>query len=102
MLDRARDNAIADHKTYGSVEAQHRLFAELRRDDPVHWTQPDGYRPFWTITKYADIVEIERQAVGILGRMQHGGECVEKYRRAAVSASLEHNCEDRHLRDVHQ
>ena len=62
MLDRARDNAIADHKTYGSVEAQHRLFAELRRDDPVHWTQPDGYRPFWTITKYADIVEIERQA----------------------------------------
>ena len=56
MLDRSRDNAIADHKTYGSVQAQHRLFTELRRHDPVHWTQPDGYRPFWTITKYADIV----------------------------------------------
>jgi len=62
MLHRSRDNAIADHRTYGNVEAQHRLFAELRRDDPVHWTQPDGYRPFWTITKYADIIEIERQA----------------------------------------
>ena len=62
MLDRPLDNAIADHKTYGNVEAQHRLFAGLRRDDPVHWTEPDGYRPFWTITKYADIVEIERQA----------------------------------------
>ena len=62
MLDRPLDNAIADHKTYGSVDAQHRLFAGLRRDDPVHWTQPDGYRPFWTITKYADIIEIERQA----------------------------------------
>src|SRR5258708_8498451 len=62
MLDRTLDNAIADHKTYGSVDAQHRLFAGLRSDDPVHWTQPDGYRPFWTISKYADIIEIERQA----------------------------------------
>jgi cytochrome P450 len=62
MLDIALDNAIADHKTYGNVDLQHRLFAGLRRDDPVHWTEPDGYRPFWTITKYADIIEIERQA----------------------------------------
>ena len=61
MLDSAQDNAIANHKTYGSVEAQHRLFGELRRNDPVHWTKPDGYRPFWTISKYADIIEIERQ-----------------------------------------
>ena len=61
MLDTALDNAIADHRTYGSVEAQHRLFGRLRREDPVHWTQPVGYRPFWTITKYADIIEIERQ-----------------------------------------
>jgi len=37
MLDSARDNAIANHKTYGNVEAQHRLFGELRRDDLVHW-----------------------------------------------------------------
>ncbi|MBR0899021.1 cytochrome P450 [Bradyrhizobium tropiciagri] len=62
MLDIATDNAIADHRTYGNVGLQHRLFGELRRDDPVHWTQPQGYRPFWTITKYADIIEIERQA----------------------------------------
>ena len=62
MLDIAFDNAIADHRTYGSVDLQHRLFGRLRREDPVHWTQPDGYRPFWTIAKYADIIEIERQA----------------------------------------
>ena len=61
MLDIAFDNAIADHRTYGSVDLQHRLFGRLRHEDPVHWTQPDGYRPFWTITKYADIIEIERQ-----------------------------------------
>ena len=62
MLDMALDNAIADHKTYGNIELQHRLFARLRREDPIHWTEPTGYRPFWTVTKYADIIEIERQA----------------------------------------
>lgn len=61
MLDIALDNAIADHRTYGNVDLQHRLFAGLRREDPIHWTQPNGYRPFWTVTKYADIIEIERQ-----------------------------------------
>ena len=62
MLDIALDNALADHKSYGNVDLQHRLFAQLRRDDPVHWTQPDGYRPFWIISRYADIIEIERQS----------------------------------------
>lgn len=62
MLDIALDNALASHKTYGNVDVQHRLFATLRRDDPIHWTQPDGYRPFWIISRYADIIEIERQA----------------------------------------
>lgn len=62
MLDLALDDAIANHKTYGNVELQHKLFARLRREDPIHWTEPVGYRPFWTISKYADIVEIERQS----------------------------------------
>src|SRR5437763_1816613 len=29
---------------------------------PAPRREPAGYRPFWTITKYADIVEIERHA----------------------------------------
>ncbi len=61
MLDLALDDAIANHKTYGNIELQHKLFARLRREDPIHWTEPVGYRPFWTISKYPDIVEIERQ-----------------------------------------
>jgi len=59
--DKSIDNAIADPKTYASEEAFHSLFTNLRRDDPVHWTEPDEYRPFWAITKHADIAEIERQ-----------------------------------------
>lgn len=55
------DNLIGDHRVYGDPEAQHRIFATLRHDDPVHWTQPDDYRPFWTVSKHADIMEIERR-----------------------------------------
>jgi cytochrome P450 len=55
------DEAIASHKTYGSLEQQHALFSMLRREDPVHWTEPNGYRPFWTVSKHKDVMEIEKQ-----------------------------------------
>ena len=55
------DAAIADPKTYGDEAGMYALLARLRREDPVHWTQPEGYNPFWTITRHAHIMEIERQ-----------------------------------------
>ena len=61
MQDSLVDEAIASHKTYGSLEGQHALFSMLRRDDPVHWTEPNGHRPFWTISKHRDVMEIEKQ-----------------------------------------
>jgi cytochrome P450 len=61
MNDKSVDNAIADPKTYASEADFHSLFTKLRRDEPIHWTEPDDYRPFWTVSKHADISEIERQ-----------------------------------------
>jgi cytochrome P450 len=61
MQDSRVDEAIVSHKTYGDLEQQHALFSMLRRDDPVHWTAPDGYRPFWTISRHKDVMEIEKQ-----------------------------------------
>ena len=60
MLERL-DDRIADPAVYGNPAAYDEIFTSLRRDDPVRWTSPDGYRPFWAVTKYQDIVEIERQ-----------------------------------------
>jgi cytochrome P450 len=55
------DEAIASGWFYGEPARKYALFATLRRDDPVHWTEPAGYRPFWTVTRHADIMDIERQ-----------------------------------------
>jgi cytochrome P450 len=55
-----RDNAIADPRTYGDEDRLHAILTDLRENDPVHWTAPKGFRPYWAITKYADILEIER------------------------------------------
>jgi cytochrome P450 len=60
MSGTATDNAIVDPEVYADYPAYHALFAKLRRDDPVRWTRPDGFRPFWTVSKHADIVEIAR------------------------------------------
>ena len=55
------DNALVSPATYGDEDAIHALLTGLRRDDPVHWTAPDGFRPFWAITKHDDIQDIEKR-----------------------------------------
>ena len=34
-------------------------FARLRRDDPVHFTRDSLFGPYWSITKYKDIMKVE-------------------------------------------
>ena len=34
-------------------------FARLRRDDPVHFHKESHFGPFWSVTKYADIMTVE-------------------------------------------
>lgn len=53
------DETIVDPRTYGDEHAYHRAFAVLREHDPVHWTQPRDFRPFWAVTRHADILAVE-------------------------------------------
>jgi len=52
---------IITAREYGEHGYPHGAWARLRAEDPVHRFAPEGYRPFWAITKHADIVEISRQ-----------------------------------------
>ena len=35
------------------------LFAQLRRDDPVHYCEASAYGPYWSVTRYEDIFAVE-------------------------------------------
>jgi cytochrome P450 len=52
---------LADPATFGNETQINELLSWLMAKDTIAWAEPDGYRPFWIITKYEDIREIERQ-----------------------------------------
>ncbi|NWK96272.1 cytochrome P450 [Sphingobium lactosutens] len=60
------DEVIVDPKTYGDEHAYHDAFHWLRQNDPVHWSEPADYRPFWAITRHADIMAVELNAANFL------------------------------------
>ena len=34
-------------------------FDRLRREDPVHYCRESRYGPYWAVTKYKDIMQVE-------------------------------------------
>jgi cytochrome P450 len=51
---------LADPATYADEPGLHAALGHLRAHAPVAWVDAPGYRPFWAITKHADVAEIER------------------------------------------
>ena len=51
---------FADPSAYADEARLHAAMTHLRAHAPVSWVDVDGYRPFWAITKHADIMAIER------------------------------------------
>lgn len=63
------DNRLVNPDCYAdeSVLAD---YARLRREDPVHWTEPTGFRPFWSITSHADITRISKANDRFINRLR--------------------------------
>ncbi|OBI04485.1 cytochrome [Mycolicibacter nonchromogenicus] len=51
---------LADPQAYTDNERLHSSLAWLRANQPVSWVDAPPYRPFWAVTKHADIMDIER------------------------------------------
>ena len=52
---------LAQPQSYTDEARLHEALAHVRAHAPVSWVDEPGYRPFWAITKHADVMEIERQ-----------------------------------------
>jgi cytochrome P450 len=59
VIDEAA-NVFADPMAYADEAGLHAVMTHLRAHAPVSWVDVPNYRPFWAITKHADVVEIER------------------------------------------
>jgi cytochrome P450 len=51
---------LTDPLAYTDERRLHAALTHLRATAPVSWVEVDDYRPFWAITKHADIMDIER------------------------------------------
>lgn len=51
---------IVDPRAYADGDRIDRAFAKLRKDIPLGVAQPQGFEPFWVVTKHKDIMTVER------------------------------------------
>jgi cytochrome P450 len=51
---------LADPTAYADDARLHAALTHLRANNPVAWVDNPPYRPFWAVTKHADIMAIER------------------------------------------
>ena len=49
------------------------LFAQLRRDDPVHYCEASPFGPYWSVTRYDDIFEVELDHANYSSSSELGG-----------------------------
>ncbi|XOV86762.1 MAG: cytochrome P450 [Pseudomonadota bacterium] len=56
-----RDEDVISPAVYRAHGHPHQAFAWLRANDPLRLVSPEGYRPFWVVTKHADLIDIEKR-----------------------------------------
>lgn len=62
MIPQEIANTIVDPTAFGgSGRRAEEAFTWLRRDMPLAVAQPEGFDPFWVVTRHADILDVERQ-----------------------------------------
>lgn len=62
MTEPLTPESLARPSTFARPNDVYDLYARLRRDAPIAKAQPRGYRPFWVMTRYEDIMAVERDA----------------------------------------
>ncbi len=56
-------------------------FARLRREDPVHYCADSEFGPYWSITKYQDIMAVDTNHAVFSSDVSHGGITIRDVRK---------------------
>jgi cytochrome P450 len=63
---------VSDPRLYQD-DTWHDLFAQLRRDDPVHYCEVSPFGPYWSVTRYDDIFAVELDHANYSSSSEFGG-----------------------------
>ena len=87
-------------------------FDRLRKEDPVHYCKDSMFGPYWSVTKYNDIMDIETNHAAFSSAASLGGNevpivqnqteaqgCRTRVRRSTALDLLEPSCERQHEKD---
>jgi len=55
------DVDVISPEVFGAGGYPHAAWARLRREDPLHRVELEGFDPFWAVTKHADVKWISKQ-----------------------------------------
>lgn len=58
-MDQYQPEDVANGACWENPQKMDELFARLRKENPVCWTEPERHRPFWLLTKFADLAEVD-------------------------------------------
>lgn len=61
MIPQDIANTIVDPRAYAAEKPIDEAFKFLRKEMPLEQAQPEGFAPFWAVTKQADILAVEKQ-----------------------------------------
>jgi cytochrome P450 len=62
----AGGEVFTDPSAYADEPRFHAACAALRRDNPVPYVDVEGFLPFWALTRYDDVMDVERNMLGWL------------------------------------
>ena len=54
------DDELVSPRAFADEARIHAVFSTLRAKGGLRWTEPEGFRPFWAVTRHAHIMEASR------------------------------------------
>lgn len=63
---------VSQHRLFHSGEVLP-LFARLRKEEPVHYCPASAFGPYWSLTRYDDIMSVDTNHKQFSSSFEHGG-----------------------------